>query len=647
MPPMVLHLGLTALSTLVFSALPDGGQAAGTTSSATESVPVISTREQTIAGTPPHSPGTADHAIHELRNWRASSSESGSTGLLHLSTAKLGPVGLFRLSGLGQLAVRTMGGFTTSWVADDHLETFLGYGVSSGRRSDLQFGTKLITAFAQRWYIGAEAAGSGLINADRSSIWGFRPRLLATLDSREDLRLIPMLFHANLGLAIQKKGGEVAASHPFSASASDYQRVLAGVGVEIPLPWVTPFAEYALAYPLGAGNLISVDGLPLRTLAAVPHVMTLGGRVTPLRDLTLTLAGDFGFTRTVALGLPPAPRFNFFFGASFNTNFLERADVRIVETVREQPTGDQSALAMNGQITGVVLDSASHKPIPAAIVNVSGSELPPVATDPESGRFLSQALRSGTYQLAVHHEHYRSGTLEAKVDPGRLVHLEVMLDRLAPQATFSVAAGSKGRPVAAEVSFDGETQRKLTLSPTGNARLTLPAGRYEVIVTAKGFLAQTREVQVSPGAEMSVSFELSSEPVQKRVSIKKDKIEISQQVHFGMGKANILLDSYGMLNEVVDAIIRNNIRRVRIEGHTDSQGNKQFNQSLSEQRARSVADYLLRAGIDRGRIESVGYGDSKPIAPNLNPRGREMNRRVEFFIVESSSNSTSILYRDQ
>ena len=58
------------------------------------------------------------------------------------------------------------------------------------------------------------------------------------------------------------------------------------------------------------------------------------------------------------------------------------------------------------------------------------------------------------------------------------------------------------------------------------------------------------------------------------------------------------------------------------------------NQKLSEDRAKSVGDYLVAQGIDRSRIESAGYGDSKPVAPNLTARGRELNRRVEFFILE-------------
>ena len=111
-------------------------------------------------------------------------------------------------------------------------------------------------------------------------------------------------------------------------------------------------------------------------------------------------------------------------------------------------------------------------------------------------------------------------------------------------------------------------------------------------------------------------------------------VRILQQVHFATGKSTILPESFNLLQQVVDAIIKNNVKRVKVEGHTDNRGVKAANQTLSEDRARSVMEYLIAQGLDKVRLESVGYGDSKPIAPNLTARGRELNRRVEFIVLE-------------
>lgn len=73
--------------------------------------------------------------------------------------------------------------------------------------------------------------------------------------------------------------------------------------------------------------------------------------------------------------------------------------------------------------------------------------------------------------------------------------------------------------------------------------------------------------------------------------------------------------------------------RIRIEGHTDSTGSRDYNQLLSERRAGAVRDFLLNQGIQAGRTQAVGYGPRSPIASNETAAGREQNRRVELTLV--------------
>ena len=76
------------------------------------------------------------------------------------------------------------------------------------------------------------------------------------------------------------------------------------------------------------------------------------------------------------------------------------------------------------------------------------------------------------------------------------------------------------------------------------------------------------------------------------------------------------------------------IKRVMIEGNTDSVGSDAYNQKLSERRANSVKTYLTNKGINPGVLDSVGYGESRPVATNDTAEGRAKNRRVEFKVVE-------------
>ena len=70
--------------------------------------------------------------------------------------------------------------------------------------------------------------------------------------------------------------------------------------------------------------------------------------------------------------------------------------------------------------------------------------------------------------------------------------------------------------------------------------------------------------------------------------------------------------------------------KAKISGHTDSDGEEVYNQKLSEKRAEAVLEYLTKKGIDKARLSSIGYGESKPIKDNSTEKGKKLNRRVEF-----------------
>ena len=76
------------------------------------------------------------------------------------------------------------------------------------------------------------------------------------------------------------------------------------------------------------------------------------------------------------------------------------------------------------------------------------------------------------------------------------------------------------------------------------------------------------------------------------------------------------------------------IKRIRISGHTDNVGSDEYNQELSENRARAVYNYFRTKGIPEYRMEVVGYGEARPIASNATEEGQSKNRRVEFEILQ-------------
>jgi len=100
-------------------------------------------------------------------------------------------------------------------------------------------------------------------------------------------------------------------------------------------------------------------------------------------------------------------------------------------------------------------------------------------------------------------------------------------------------------------------------------------------------------------------------------------------VHFDFDKATIRPDARPVLDEAIGALKQAGNVTIITEGHTDSVGSPEYNQRLSERRARAVRDYMVSGGIAPTRIEAVGMGESKPVATNDTAEGRAENRRVE------------------
>jgi len=107
----------------------------------------------------------------------------------------------------------------------------------------------------------------------------------------------------------------------------------------------------------------------------------------------------------------------------------------------------------------------------------------------------------------------------------------------------------------------------------------------------------------------------------------------SGPILFKSSSADIDPESAGTLNLLADAARSCGNVRITIAGHTDATGSEERNMTLSEARARSVASYLARKGVDQAQLVSIGFGETKPIAPNDTPAGRAKNRRIDFTVV--------------
>ena len=107
-----------------------------------------------------------------------------------------------------------------------------------------------------------------------------------------------------------------------------------------------------------------------------------------------------------------------------------------------------------------------------------------------------------------------------------------------------------------------------------------------------------------------------------------------KNLNFKTAKYNIEEKYFQELDNLKSLLVNENEIKIEIAGHTDNNGSELANQLLSENRAKSVKSYLIKNGIDKLRINCVGYGEKQPIADNNSKQGREKNRRIEIRILK-------------
>lgn len=174
--------------------------------------------------------------------------------------------------------------------------------------------------------------------------------------------------------------------------------------------------------------------------------------------------------------------------------------------------------------------------------------------------------------------------------------------------------------------FDySKSEQKLKGNYTSSTEGCVP-GELVLVKSNKTFNhGETKTVEASSLAE-----------VEKLLSAKKaiiGKQFVLTNVNFQSGKHNITSNSYTYLNKITSLLKENNAIKIHLKGHTDSDGDDENNFILSQKRAKSVSDYLVKKGIEKERITFEGYGESRPIDTNKTKKGKQANRRVELLIV--------------
>ena len=162
-------------------------------------------------------------------------------------------------------------------------------------------------------------------------------------------------------------------------------------------------------------------------------------------------------------------------------------------------------------------------------------------------------------------------------------------------------------------------------------RAALGTQREEARLESRTLEADTARVATAEAEAETAELQRQVDALQAKVT-ERGLVLTLGDVLFASGRAELNPGTANNLNQLVTFLGKYPSRTVMIEGHTDSVGNDDYNQGLSQRRADSVRSYLVRQGIDAGRITAMGAGESTPVAGNESATGRQQNRRVEVII---------------
>lgn len=181
-----------------------------------------------------------------------------------------------------------------------------------------------------------------------------------------------------------------------------------------------------------------------------------------------------------------------------------------------------------------------------------------------------------------------------------------------------------------DLSTETKYSTSVTTDNNGKAEIALRKDdKYQISIIKKGYSMFNQTYEISqPEFSITASITKLAENV---------KIEIPN-VNFETASSVLDPSSYESLNNVVSLLKMNSDVKIELSAHTDNKGAKNYNMKLSDQRAASVAAYLINKGINKERIVSKGYGFDQPIADNNTEEGRAKNRRVEIKILGTVSN---------
>ncbi|MDB5035793.1 MAG: von Willebrand factor type domain protein [Chlorobi bacterium] len=290
-------------------------------------------------------------------------------------------------------------------------------------------------------------------------------------------------------------------------------------------------------------------------------------------------------------------------------------------------------------LRGKVRDEMGRPAAPELrLKDASGRQLPPITVNPTTGEYETEIAEGMDYSADLSGGRYLP--LSEPVDlrnarKGDTVVRDFTL-RLPRTTLAGTVTDENGAPVSAEVRIDDASGTRIATvrsGADGHYETPLAEGRsYRLEAFNADYIPTPADLDAR-GVERGTNMRQDLKVTSITTAINSGATFKVQNIFFDFGKADLKPESFAEIDRL--AALLNEYPRINVEigAHTDAVGSDRDNQTLSQSRARSVVDYLIRKGIDESRLHAKGYGESVPVASNDNDEGRALNRRVEFKLV--------------
>lgn len=531
-----------------------------------------------------------------------------------------------------------------------------GYGVVASRRNTDGFSATFGLAYADYSFEGffrqkGDDIGQTEFVKSDMSFWHITSSFMWSTEFLHVLAL-EYGFGVDLGLVFGNINRTEAYRHPTRGwqpctSAGDANDPGDGDGTPFCEPpqsggTTDPSSEKGAHYNVNVGKISGGGSIP--DVFLLPAIPQLAIRIMPIKNIAIRLEAAYNIVQ-------------FSVGASLMFGFETGpepqpapppppvvARTEIVERTVTPPPPVVVAPPSKGRVKGTIWNDAAQQPVPGATIKLIGMDLSPIVSA-DDGTFATYEIDPGLVTFEITHADYETATCAATVPPngGDVATRCIVVAKPRKGSVTGSVVGARNAPVAnAQVLLTGPAVVNAVSDSTGAFQLDgVTPGTYAVRVEAEGFLVKLDQVTVAADAVARPHLVLTEKPRRSVVDLRENEIVITRQINFVTNSAKIRPDAEPILVEVADVMLRNpQIQLVEIQGHTDNKGRPERNLELSQQRADSVRDWLLGAGIAADRFESRGYGQNEPIDSNKTAAGRTKNRRVQFMIRRQAPTGT-------